>query len=51
MTQLTLLRTSEKTSTLCPLSALFIALTFENYEWYFFYEILGLFKNKNTNVS
>jgi len=32
------------------LSVLFISLTFENYERYFFYEILVLIKNKNINV-
>jgi len=32
------------------LSTLFIALTFENYEQYFFNEILVLIKNKNINV-
>jgi len=32
------------------LSAFFIALTFENYERYFFYEILVLNKSKNINV-
>jgi len=32
------------------LSALFTALNFENYEPYFFYEVLVLIKNKNTNI-
>jgi len=44
--------TSEKTGT-ARRSPLFIALTFENYKRYlflFFYEILVLSKNKNTNV-
>ena len=32
------------------LFVLFIELTFENYEWYFFYAILILIKSKNINV-
>jgi len=32
------------------LSALFIVLTFENYERYFFHVILVLIKNKNKKI-
>jgi len=42
-----LIGTSGTTDTL---SALFIALTFKNYERYFFYDILILIKTKNINV-
>ena len=41
--------TSEKTGR-ARLSVFFIALTFENYQRYFFYEILVLIKSKNINV-
>ena len=42
--------TSEKRALRTRISALFIAVTFENYERYFFYEILLLIKSKNINV-
>ena len=39
--------TSEKRALRARISTLFIAVTFENYERYFFYEILVLIKSKN----
>ncbi len=42
--------TSEKRALRVRISALFIVITFENYERYFFYEILVLIKSKNINV-
>jgi len=42
--------TSEKRALCARISALFIAVTFENYERYFFYEILVLIKSKDINI-
>jgi len=46
-----IINTSEKRVLRARISALFIAVTFENYEQYFFYEILVLIKSKNINVA
>jgi len=35
---------------MCPSFRFFIAFTFENYDHYFFYEILILIKSKNINA-
>jgi len=42
--------TCKKRALRARISALFITVTFENYERYFFYEILVLIKSKNINV-
>jgi len=48
--ELILLKLAKSRALCAPLFALFIALTFEKYERYFFYKILVLIKSKNINV-
>jgi len=45
-----LLLLAKKTALRVRISVFFIAVMFENYERYFFYEILILIKSKNINV-